>query len=58
MIPSVVAENEANRATGEFAYTMPNLLLAVLDWLILRRRIEAESLPAVRRLRDVLAGSS
>ena len=34
-----------------FAYEMNNLLLALLDRLILRRRIEAESTEALRRLK-------
>lgn len=38
----------------EFVYAMPNLLLALLDKLVLRRRIEAESAEALRRLRGVL----
>jgi uncharacterized protein YndB with AHSA1/START domain len=38
----------------EFVYTMPNLLLALLDRLVLRRRVEAESAEALRRLKDVL----
>jgi uncharacterized protein YndB with AHSA1/START domain len=38
----------------ELVYTMPNLLLAMLDRLVLRRRVEAESAEALRRLKDVL----
>ena len=38
----------------DFVYAMPNPLLAVLDRLVLRRRIEAESVEALRRLKDVL----
>jgi hypothetical protein len=38
----------------DFVYAMPNPLLAVLDWLVLRRRVEAESTEALRRLKDVL----
>ncbi len=38
----------------EFVYTMPNLLLALLDRLVLRRRVEAESAEALRRLKRVL----
>jgi uncharacterized protein YndB with AHSA1/START domain len=38
----------------DFIYTMPNPLLAVLDRLVLHRRIEAESAEALRRLKDVL----
>lgn len=38
----------------DFVYAMPNPPLAVLDWLVFRRRVEAESTEALRRLRDVL----
>ena len=38
----------------DFVYTMPNKLLALLDRLVLRRRVEAESTEALRRLKDVL----
>ncbi len=42
----------------EFVYSMPNLLLALLDRLVLRRRVEAESAEALRRLKHVLEGRS
>jgi hypothetical protein len=35
----------------DFAYTMPNPLLRLLDRLVLRRRDEAESAEALRRLK-------
>jgi uncharacterized protein YndB with AHSA1/START domain len=38
----------------EFVYATPNRLLALLDRIVLRRRIEAESAEALRRLKDVL----
>lgn len=38
----------------EFVYTVSNPFLGLLDRLVLRRRIEAESAEALRRLRDVL----
>lgn len=38
----------------DFVYAMPNALLALLDRLVLRRRVEAESAEALRRLKDVL----
>jgi uncharacterized protein YndB with AHSA1/START domain len=38
----------------DFVYTMPNALLALLDRLVLRRRVEAESAEALRRLKNVL----
>ncbi|MDQ5817408.1 MAG: SRPBCC family protein [Actinomycetota bacterium] len=41
----------------EFVYATPNRLLALLDRLVLRRRIEAESAEALRRLKSVLEES-
>lgn len=38
----------------EFVYTMSNPLLALLDRLVLCRRVEAESAEALRQLKDVL----
>ena len=38
----------------EFAYTMPNLLLALLNRLVLRYRVDTESAEALRRLKQVL----
>ena len=38
----------------EFVYTMSNPLMTLLDRLVLRRRVEAESAEALRRLKDVL----
>jgi uncharacterized protein YndB with AHSA1/START domain len=35
----------------ELVYTMPNTLLAVLDWLIIRSRMKANSEEALRRLK-------
>jgi uncharacterized protein YndB with AHSA1/START domain len=40
----------------EFVYATPNRLLALLDRLVLRRRIEAESAEALRLLKTVLEG--
>ncbi|HEX8731664.1 MAG TPA: SRPBCC family protein [Ktedonobacterales bacterium] len=37
--------------TRTFTYPMPNLAYALLDTLILRRRVQAESAEAVRRLK-------
>jgi hypothetical protein len=37
----------------DFDYTMPNPLLRLLDRLVLRRRVEAESAETLRRLKDV-----
>jgi hypothetical protein len=38
----------------DFVYAMPHPLLAVLDWLVFHRRVEAESTAALWRLKDVL----
>jgi hypothetical protein len=38
----------------EFTYAWPNPFLALLDRLILRRRVEVESAEALRRLKQVL----
>ena len=38
----------------ELVYTMPNPLFVVLDWLILRRRMRADSAEALRRLKRLL----
>jgi hypothetical protein len=38
----------------EFVYAMPNPLLALLDWLVLRRRVERESAEALRRLKTAV----
>jgi hypothetical protein len=42
----------------EFTYALPQPFLALLDRLILRRRIEAESAEALRRLKQVLEARS
>ncbi len=41
----------------DFVYTMPNVLLALLDRLVLRRRVEAESAEALRQLKAAVEGS-
>lgn len=38
----------------DLVYFMPNPLMALLDWLVLRRRVEAESAEALRRLKVAL----
>jgi uncharacterized protein YndB with AHSA1/START domain len=42
----------------ELVYAMPNPLLAVLDWLIIRSRMKADSAEALRRLKRLLESSS
>ena len=50
----VEASGEATRFRREFVYHMPNLLAAIVDSLVLRARIEAESIEALRRVKAVL----
>lgn len=38
----------------ELVYTMPNALLVVLDWLVIRLRMKADSAEALRRLKRLL----
>jgi uncharacterized protein YndB with AHSA1/START domain len=41
----------------ELVYAMPNPLLAVLDWLIIRSRMKADSIAALQRLKRLLESS-
>jgi uncharacterized protein YndB with AHSA1/START domain len=41
----------------ELVYAMPNPLLAVLDWLIIRSRMKADSVEALQRLKRLLESS-
>src|SRR5262249_16603445 len=41
----------------ELVYTMPNALLALLDWLTIRSRMKADSAEALRRLKRLLESS-
>jgi len=41
----------------ELVYAMPNPLLAVLDWLIIRSRMKGDSAEALRRLKRLLESS-
>jgi len=41
----------------ELVYTMPNALLAVLDWLIIRWRMKTDSMAALQRLKGLLEAS-
>lgn len=38
----------------EFIYPLPNVVFALLDMLVIRRRVEAESNEAMRRLKQTL----
>jgi uncharacterized protein YndB with AHSA1/START domain len=41
----------------ELVYTVPNTLLALLDWLIIRSRMKADSVEALQRLKRLLESS-
>ncbi len=47
---------EGTRFERLFDYEMPNLFLTIFDALVLRRRIQAESAEAMRRLKGKLEG--
>jgi hypothetical protein len=48
---TLTAQDGATAFARDFTYTMNNPLLALLDTLLLRRRIEGESAEALRRLK-------
>jgi uncharacterized protein YndB with AHSA1/START domain len=51
---ALTPHNDGTTFEREFVYSMSNPLLALLDRLVLRRRVEAESAEALERLKDVL----
>lgn len=51
---TLVPAAEGTAFRRQFDYTMPNAFAALLDRLLVRRRIEAESCEAVRRLTGAL----
>lgn len=51
---TLTPQDGATNFERDFVYAMPNALLALLDRLVLRRRVEAESAEALRRLKGVL----
>ena len=51
---SLTPENGGTRFEREFVYPAPNLVFRLLDWLVIRRRVTAESQEALRRLKQVL----
>lgn len=51
---TMTPQAEGTRFERELVYEMPNLVLAALDWLVLRRRVERESSEALQRLKQVL----
>jgi uncharacterized protein YndB with AHSA1/START domain len=48
---TLTGNGDKTRFEREFVYPRPNLLFALLDEITIRRRIEAESAEAVRRLK-------
>ena len=51
---TLTPDADGTRFERELIYAMPNPLLTLLNRLILRRRVEAESAEALRRLKEVL----
>lgn len=51
---TLTSQNGGTLFERDFVYAMPNALMALLNRLVLRRRVEAESAEALRRLKDVL----
>lgn len=51
---ALTSVGQQTRFEREFVYSMPNALLSLLDRFVLRRRVEAESSEALRRLKQVL----
>ena len=51
---SLAPLHDGTKFEREFVYTMPNMLTEALDWLFIRRRIETESVEALRRLKEVV----
>ena len=52
------AQDDGTFYEREFVYTMANPLLVPINWLILRRRGEAEAREALRRLKETLESHS
>jgi hypothetical protein len=51
---SLTSTGSATRFEREFTYRAPSLWFAILNWLVLRARIQAESDTAVLRLKSLL----
>jgi uncharacterized protein YndB with AHSA1/START domain len=51
---SLTPENGGTHFEREFVYPTPNLVFRLLDWLVVRRRVTAESEQALRQLKRVL----
>jgi hypothetical protein len=55
---SLASQDGVTSYQRDFVYVMPNPLLALLDRLVVRRRIEAEASQSVQRLREALEADS
>lgn len=51
---TLVPYPEGTTFARELVYTTPNALLAMLDWLILRQRMQTDSAEALQRLKRLL----
>jgi uncharacterized protein YndB with AHSA1/START domain len=51
---TLTPQDGGTRFERRFEYAMPNAFLAIVDALVLRRRIEVESNEALRRLKAIL----
>jgi hypothetical protein len=54
LTPSLTPTEESTRFERDFSYQSPTLLFLLLNRVVLRPRIEAESAEAVRRLKATL----
>jgi uncharacterized protein YndB with AHSA1/START domain len=54
---TLTSEDTGTFFEREFVYPTPNVVYAVLDWLIFRRQITAESSQALRQLKQILEAS-
>jgi hypothetical protein len=54
IIYRLTAQGGGTRFERELVYRMPNAWLAILDRLLIRRRMAAESVEALRRLKLIL----
>lgn len=51
---SLTSHSDGTTFKRELVYAMPNKLLAALDWLFIRSRMEADSAEALQRLKRLL----
>jgi uncharacterized protein YndB with AHSA1/START domain len=54
---TLTRDSDGTNFERELVYTMPNAFLAILDWLIIRSRMKADSAEALRRLKRLLESS-